>query len=68
MYDSISGHGLMMIGNATKNVVAFQNYSTACRFCDRHSKILDYAEDTTVPPDPVPAHRCPKIMSVAQKA
>jgi hypothetical protein len=48
-YDSISGHGLM-IGNAMKNVVAIQNYSTACGVCDRHSKKLDFTQDTAVPP------------------
>jgi hypothetical protein len=37
-YDSLSGHGLM-IGNATKNVIAFQNFSSACGFCDHHLKI-----------------------------
>jgi hypothetical protein len=36
-YDSLSGHGLM-IGNVTKNAVAFQNYSTACGFCECHTK------------------------------
>jgi hypothetical protein len=36
-YDSLLGHG-PMIGNATGNVVAFQNFSSACGFCDRHQK------------------------------
>jgi hypothetical protein len=44
-YDSISGHGLM-IGNATKNVVAFQNFSSACGFCSRNPK-KQMATDTT---------------------
>jgi hypothetical protein len=36
-YDSLLGHSLM-IGNATKNVVAFQNFSSACVCCDHHLK------------------------------
>ncbi len=44
-YDSISGHGLM-IGNSTKNVVAFQNFSSACGFCSRNPKKPPMAPDT----------------------
>jgi hypothetical protein len=55
-YDSLSGHGLM-IGECTKNVVAFQNYSKVCGFCERHVKKMEKAKTPTVPSS---EHHCPK--------
>jgi hypothetical protein len=69
-----------MIGKATKNVVAFQNFSSACGFCDRHLKAEakkaedDQAtNDTTnnIPMPPpttsVPKHYCPNNYSGSSK-
>jgi len=36
-FDSLSGHGLM-IGDGTKQVIAFQNYSKVCLKCKLHQK------------------------------
>jgi hypothetical protein len=55
-YDSLTGHGLM-IGNRTKAVVAYQNYSKACGACEIHSKKMQ--KDKT-PDLPAPSHLCPK--------
>jgi hypothetical protein len=56
-YDSISGHGLM-IGNTTKNVVAFQNFSSACGVCARHRKNTNA---------PIPEHQCPQNYTGSSK-
>jgi hypothetical protein len=55
-YNSLSGHGLM-IGNRTKNVVAYQAYSKSCGVCERHSKKM--LSQTTINSS-TPDHRCPK--------
>jgi hypothetical protein len=56
-YDSLSGHGLM-IGNRTKNVVAYQAYLKSCGVChERHSKKM--LSQTTISL-PTSDHRCPK--------
>jgi hypothetical protein len=39
-YDSLSGQGLM-IGNRTKQVVAYQNYSKACAVCQKHATKIE---------------------------
>jgi hypothetical protein len=62
-YDSISGHGLM-IGNATNNVVAFQNYSTSCGFCERHKKKMELLKTPDVP---AVHHLCPKNYAGSSK-
>jgi hypothetical protein len=62
-YDSISGHGLM-IGDNTKNVVAFQNFSTSCGTCERHIKKM---EKHKTPDVPVLDHECPKNYTGSSK-
>jgi hypothetical protein len=47
----------MTIGNATKNAVAFQNYSSSCGFCECHSKKMEKLKSPVLP---VPDHQCPK--------
>jgi hypothetical protein len=55
-YDSLSGQGLM-IGDRTKRVVSFKNYSKACAVCQKHAKNI---EKSKTPDLPVPLHNCPK--------
>jgi hypothetical protein len=62
-YDSLSGHGLM-IGDRTKNVVAFQNFSKACLKCDLHRKNMSKLKTPDVP---VEQHHCPKNYSGSSK-
>jgi hypothetical protein len=62
-YDSISGHGLM-IGNTTKNVVAFQNFLSSCGACQHHNKKMDGLKTPDVP---VLEPQCPKIYTGSLK-
>ncbi len=55
-YDSLSGQGLM-IGDRTKRVVCYHNYSKSCRMCQLHKRRI---EKNKTPNLPVPQHRCPK--------
>jgi hypothetical protein len=55
-YDSLSGQGLM-IGDRTKRVVCFKNYSKACGFCQKHAKKI---QTDKTPDVPVKRHNCPK--------
>ncbi len=55
-YDSLLGQGLM-IGDRTKRVVCYHNYSKLCRMCQWHKRRI---EKNKTPNLPVPQHRCPK--------
>jgi hypothetical protein len=55
-YDSLSGQGLM-IGDRTKRVVCYKNYSKACGTCERHARKI---EANKTPDLPVNQHDCPR--------
>ena len=55
-YDSLSGQGLM-IGDRTKKVVAYKNYSKTCGVCERHYQKMEVEK---TPDLPVRLHLCPR--------
>ena len=55
-YDSLSGQGLM-IGDVTKRVVCYKNYSKACRVCQIHEKKKATNQTLNLP---VRRHACPR--------